>query len=430
MDDTDLVGVCDPDTGETGWMVVMGNAGTLFGLVVYRGSAGFQMYVDLMEDRIAPSEFLSLQDCLKLELGSDEDLEPEDRVVQRALGLRFKGKNSFPQFRSLMPRYAPWFLTESEARFFTLGLRAFCCHARRIERDRVDETVREDTVLVYRPSAKSADGFVGRWESYPADASRPLALVRFDDALVKKALEARPKPDSPWNAGIIVIPAPVAEGARPFFVRGAAVCQEVSGHAFTFHPGRPSDSDEQLLADALVRAVDQSGFLPDVVYVTSDTSAAALKALATKMGFAVRRKVPLPAIEQFANAITEEIAKGEFGESGRTAGKARPASERRGPKAERSERTTPHMLPADDPEVQAAMHQMKSRHWESWTDIPLPALNGKTPREAADDPRGRELLEALLLDFENQNATERDESLRVDVSDLRRRLGMERKKRR
>jgi hypothetical protein len=88
------------------------------------------------------------------------------------------------------------------------------------------------------------------------------------------------------------------------------------------------------------------------------------------------------------------------------------------------------MLPADDPEDQAAMHQMISRHWELWTDIPLPALNGKTPREAADDPRGRELLEALLLDFENQNATERNESLRVDVSDLRRRLGMERKKRR
>lgn len=41
-----------------------------------------------------------------------------------------------------------------------------------------------------------------------------------------------------------------------------------------------------------------------------------------------------------------------------------------------------------------------ARHWHRWVDEPVPALNGRTPRQAAATPEGRERLEALLTDFE------------------------------
>lgn len=79
----------------------------------------------------------------------------------------------------------------------------------------------------------------------------------------------------------------------------------------------------------------------------------------------------------------------------------------------------------ESPEARALMKQMMEKHWSSWPDIPLPALRGMTPRQASRDPRGRELLESLLMDFESRNRSEKDEFLRVDITRIRRDLGLE-----
>jgi hypothetical protein len=52
------------------------------------------------------------------------------------------------------------------------------------------------------------------------------------------------------------------------------------------------------------------------------------------------------------------------------------------------------------PEVQAQVAEMFGRHWESWVDREIPALGGKTPREAVKTADGREAVEALLKDAE------------------------------
>src|SRR5258708_38978308 len=57
----------------------------------------------------------------------------------------------------------------------------------------------------------------------------------------------------------------------------------------------------------------------------------------------------------------------------------------------------------ENPEVKAILRGMTEQHWDTWPDIPIPALRGMTPRRAAKDPVGRELLESLLLDFESRN---------------------------
>jgi hypothetical protein len=52
------------------------------------------------------------------------------------------------------------------------------------------------------------------------------------------------------------------------------------------------------------------------------------------------------------------------------------------------------------PEVQAQVAELFGRHWESWVDQEIPALGGKTPREAVSTADGREAVEALLNDAE------------------------------
>ncbi len=52
------------------------------------------------------------------------------------------------------------------------------------------------------------------------------------------------------------------------------------------------------------------------------------------------------------------------------------------------------------PEVQAQLRDMLTRHYEAWVDEELPALRGKTPREAVRTAPGREKVEALIRDIE------------------------------
>lgn len=76
------------------------------------------------------------------------------------------------------------------------------------------------------------------------------------------------------------------------------------------------------------------------------------------------------------------------------------------------------------PEVQAMLKREVEKHWASWPDTPVPALRGMTPRKAAKDPIGRELLESLLLDFESKNCHAPDKFNRVDTQKLRKELGI------
>lgn len=65
-------------------------------------------------------------------------------------------------------------------------------------------------------------------------------------------------------------------------------------------------------------------------------------------------------------------------------------------------------------------------HYRKWLDDKIPALGGKTPREAARDFGGREQLVALLKDLENREARRaKDEGISYDARWLWRELGIE-----
>jgi hypothetical protein len=66
------------------------------------------------------------------------------------------------------------------------------------------------------------------------------------------------------------------------------------------------------------------------------------------------------------------------------------------------------------------------KHYASWPDIALPALGGRTPREAIQSEEGRAAVETLLRDFENAAARGKARGQTVyDFSRLRQELGME-----
>lgn len=78
-----------------------------------------------------------------------------------------------------------------------------------------------------------------------------------------------------------------------------------------------------------------------------------------------------------------------------------------------------------DPEVRGQMQAFMQKQVESWVHQKLPALGGRTPLEVVRDPDGKEMVEALLLDWERRDKAEvSPNQIRPDIGALRRLLNL------
>ena len=75
------------------------------------------------------------------------------------------------------------------------------------------------------------------------------------------------------------------------------------------------------------------------------------------------------------------------------------------------------------PEAEQLMLDFKRRHYAEWLDTALPALEGRSPREAARTARGRDAVDVLLKDMENHEQRHAGRNA-FDFGDLRRALGL------
>ena len=76
------------------------------------------------------------------------------------------------------------------------------------------------------------------------------------------------------------------------------------------------------------------------------------------------------------------------------------------------------------PEVQEQLQVMAKSHWQDWLDEPIPALDNQTPREAAETKKGRERLEALLLQYERHDLERGNHPFKADIVYLKSELAL------
>ncbi len=92
------------------------------------------------------------------------------------------------------------------------------------------------------------------------------------------------------------------------------------------------------------------------------------------------------------------------------------------PRAAPAHRRTPPE--PSGPEVEELLREWKRRYYTDWLDEALPALGGKTPREAARTAQGRNAVDVLLKDMENHEQRSAPGAA-FDFSELRRALRLE-----
>jgi hypothetical protein len=219
MEETEIFGVQNPDTREPGFVSVMGMAGEHFAVAVYLGAAGIDGFWSMQDaGPFLEPELLLQVPQLQASFDDREILEKSDRDMIKALGLKYRGRNSWPMFRSYRPGYAPYFITADEARFIEVALEQLLDVAPRVQADPelLDQEDKSDYLV--RVPKHEGDEFVWRDEimRIPPPPPREVAIVM--DRQLLSAAKKLPKARYEIEADFFLTPMLIGErGERPRF---------------------------------------------------------------------------------------------------------------------------------------------------------------------------------------------------------------------
>ena len=319
MEETDVFGLENPDTGELGFISVMGNIGEYEAVAVYLGAKGLYDFIDFQADEFAlPHRLLELPH-LQAAFSDREYLEKEDRDLIKQLGLKFRGPNAWPMFRSYRPGYLPWFVTRAEARFLIHALSQLHDVAKRL-RDEPNpiQPVRRVEKGGHWVRASHKEGAELVWEdqvwSIPRPATEPVAVVV--DLEVLEQLKQIPRSDLDVEVDLLLTPGRfVKPGQRPLAIYVLMVADGNSGFIFAADAMTAEKSLEDMNAgipSSLVKALLQNQIVPTRLLVRSKFLRGLLRSLTQSLNIELRHSDELPSIDEAAAFLKESMFGGRL----------------------------------------------------------------------------------------------------------------------
>ncbi|RJR54420.1 MAG: hypothetical protein C4576_00595 [Desulfobacteraceae bacterium] len=221
MEDTDLFGVQNPEDGEIGYCCIMGAGGEVFGLSAYLGSEGLLTYRNIASGRIGigNEDLLYIQKALSVTFGGKRELDKKDLGVIGKLNLKFRGRNGWPQFRSYLPGYVPWYLTGPQARFLTAVLeQAVIVAGRMMDSPYLLREKGEDLVLVrVQGKRKKAADWKDSWIAPDPWQKPEVPSGPIDEVRLHRIRNQVKRGQAVWEIDGFYYPGAIAEQGRPYY---------------------------------------------------------------------------------------------------------------------------------------------------------------------------------------------------------------------
>lgn len=290
LHDSDVFGVLDPTTGQTGYCCVLGALGQMLALCVYRGSEGLAIH-QRMQAASPTQDFAELAAAHFCLMGEFEDrtaLKKQDLAVIKALGLKCHGRRGYPLFRSYLPGYGPWFLTEEEVTFLALAFGAAIQFMRDFrEHPDILRSPGEGSYLVYQPksSAESPQAWAASWQTDEPLQKAPILLMPVPPEATREIVSKKLTRTEAWEVGAFIVPHAMITGeGRPYYARILAAVDSRSGIVLTSDTIPAYEDSRVALRDLVLATIRDQQLLPIEIRVSDDKFAEALRPIATKLG--------------------------------------------------------------------------------------------------------------------------------------------------
>jgi len=309
MDDT-AISVHVDEQGAPWFACVLGNAGEVFGLVLYRGEEGFRALHAL---HVAETE-TDLEDARYLQSAIDVTFCPKNMLdrhdLQRWRELGYTpargARLAWPSFRSHRPGCVQWHLDEGELRVLTAALprvARFAAALRAHPNEYADRAAFEYPILA---DAGEPPGDC-EWRHWLPPAPLPSVAVRVrDDAAAASVRQLPLARQLVLELDVCHSAIPVAEGERPYFPRQVSIVRGDNGMIVGMELLNPTSDGSVALADCLLKVIHRLGVRPHTLWFAREPLAQRFLPLAEQLDIARVSLVDfLPKTEEFRAGLNQ-----------------------------------------------------------------------------------------------------------------------------
>ena len=314
MNETDIFGIEFPGTNMFGFVSVMGARGEFYAVSLYLGEDALDTFWRIHhQDGTADAEAVMEMRQIMVSFEDRGSLENNDHDIIRRLGLKFRGKKSWPMFRSYRPGYVPWFLENEEVEWLSCALEQTPGVVLRFKDD--PSLLEHDDAESYlmRVAEREENGWV--WgESVRRIAPPEPPMLKFQvDLSALQTFAALPRRKQRVDMDFFLAPGKIGKpGTRPscFYLLLAAEPKsgQILGHeVFQALDGMVAMWEQ--IPDKAVSVLNRAGFRPSELRVRSDRLLHLLQPLAPKLGIKIRHCHRLPVIEEAREAMSQFLAR-------------------------------------------------------------------------------------------------------------------------
>jgi len=311
MEEDEIFGVQDPDTGEFSFVSIMGQAGEHYAVAAYQGMRGFYGFMNLL----AAGPDMGLEGVLQTpqlqaSLEDREMVEQHDRDQMKALGLKYRGRQAWPLFRSYRPGHLPWYLEPGEARILRHVLEQVLEVAPRV-RENPEILIPEDDDDNYLVRVAERDGpnLVWRDTAMTFGAPQPLDLtIQMDNELLEM-VKGLPKSRTRLDADFIVVPGSIgAKGERPQLPYMLILVDATKRIVLDIKVLTAEPSLEAMwgrLGIEVLGMIGATGFIPKEIHVRHELLHGILTMLGSVIGFKVKQSHDMLLLDQAAEGLMD-----------------------------------------------------------------------------------------------------------------------------
>jgi len=302
MEEVDIFGVQDPETGELGFVSIMGLLGEHYALALYRGAEGLSRFWDYQEaaSTMPPEELLNIPN-MQASFEDRGELFDRDRAQIKELGLKYRGRNAWPMFRDYSPGYCPWYLEPAQVRFLTHATEQAVEVALRFKQDRIVVNLPDEDTYLVRVPRQEAGALVWEDQVMAIPYVEPEGIRIVIDRGALEAARRLPRSGLKLEADLFMFPGCIGErGERPYYAYNLLVVESQRGLIIgteLLDPRPGLAAMRGLAAPKLLALLIALGRLPARVAVANELLFHLLQPLGAELGFQVGVG-PVPALDE------------------------------------------------------------------------------------------------------------------------------------
>jgi len=314
MGDSQMLGIQEGGNDTLRLASVLGAAGEVFGLIVYRGQEGLRCLWRALTREVDYSSpgTLFVPDAIGLDFGPKECLTKEDRTVLKNLKYRSTAQTSFfyPSYRSYLPGYYPWFVNQAEAEMLIADLRRAIDFARLLRKHPDLFEGRDFMEIPFYPEPLNGGNSLTpaalRWEQLIRPPEKEIQPVEIDEVTLERLKGFPVQNEEVWEFIVGFNCATIWEAPRPYYTLTALLVEKRSCYITAVKAGKVGESNS-LAAECLTEAICKLGHKPGRIRVKNQDLGNAIGLLCGQAGMKVECATRLPVAEEVFHDLEKHL---------------------------------------------------------------------------------------------------------------------------